>query len=344
MKEDVMKKSVSIGLSFILCLLALLAVSASAQDQELQDAEKKAAAEKALKDTREKALKDAQDKALKDTREKALKDAQDKALKVAEEEEIVKFKKELLNVVGEKIGFEMKVVKGAPYTATAEAETVQTLVDGNRIRNKTTTNVYRDSEGRTRRESLGKEQSVPTEVFISDPSSGVNYTLDARRHIAVKSQVKLTELDLEKMKYAAELEMKQLEIKRRARDSGQDAQAEDEEIAKKKRKPIVESLGQQLIEGVMCDGRRATSTIPAGAVGNDQPITILNEQWYSPELQVYVLTKQSDPRSGETVYRLTNINRGEPDHALFEVPADYTLRDQSTSLPLKKRKPPEEER
>jgi hypothetical protein len=249
-----------------------------------------------------------------------------------------KIRVEMLKMVGAKIGFETKVVKGAPYSATAEAETVQTLADRNRIRNKTTTLVYRDGEGRTRREVVGKEQSLPTEVFISDPASGVNYSLDTQRRVALKTQVNLQELDLEKMKFAAEMEMKQRELKRRTQASGQVMRAEDEEIVKKSQ-PIVESLGQQIIEGVLCEGRRATFTIPAGEAGNEQPITTVNEQWYSAELQVYVLTKQSDPRTGETIYRLSNINRGEPDRALFEVPADYIVTETSP-LPVKKKKRP----
>jgi hypothetical protein len=93
---------------------------------------------------------------------------------------------------------------------------------------------------------------------------------------------------------------------------------------------------------VLCEGKRTTSTIPAGAVGNELPITIVNEQWYSPELQVFVLTKQSDPRAGETIYRLTNINRSEPDRALFEVPADYNVIEKSAP-PVKKKKLPKEQ-
>jgi hypothetical protein len=112
---------------------------------------------------------------------------------------------------------------------------------------------------------------------------------------------------------------------------------------KKKRAPVIESLGQQLIEGVLCEGRRATSIIPAEQVGNELPITIVNEQWYSPELQVYVLTRQSDPRAGETIYRLTNINRGEPGRELFEVPADYTLKDGAALPATKAKRRPEEE-
>jgi hypothetical protein len=249
----------------------------------------------------------------------------------------------MLKLVASKIGFETKVVKGAPYSATAESETIQTLADGNRIRNKTTTLVYRDNEGRTRREVVGKEQSLATEIFISDPANAVNYALDTQGRVAVKSKVDLQVIELEKMKFAAEMQIKQREMKPPPPASGQVVRAEDEELAKKKRQPIVESLGQQVIEGVLCEGRRATSTIPAGAVGNDLPINIVNEQWHSPELQVFVLTKQSDPRSGETVYRLTNIIRSEPDRALFEVPADYNVKEASPFPVKKKKQPPQEQ-
>jgi hypothetical protein len=251
---------------------------------------------------------------------------------------------EMLKYIGEKISIETKVVKGAPYSATVEAETVQRLADGNRIRHMSTTLVYRDSGGRTRREVIGKEQNAATEIFISDPASGVNYALFADGRVAVKSQVNPQELELDKMKVLAAMEMKQQKMKPPPPASRVDVRPEDEELVKKKRGPVTESLGQQVIEGVLCEGKRATSTIPAGAVGNDLPITIVNEQWHSPELQVFVLTKQSDPRFGETIYRLTNITRSEPDRALFEVPADYNVKEASP-FPAKKKKmrPPEEQ-
>lgn len=91
----------------------------------------------------------------------------------------------------------------------------------------------------------------------------------------------------------------------------------------------IESLGRQTIEGVQADGRRTTITIPAGQAGNDLPMSIVVESWYSPELQTTVLFKRSDPRVGETVTRLTNINRSEPAPALFEAPADYKLTEHS---------------
>jgi hypothetical protein len=88
-----------------------------------------------------------------------------------------------------------------------------------------------------------------------------------------------------------------------------------------------ESLGKQMVEGVEAEGTRTTTTIPAGEIGNEQPINIVWEKWYSPELQTVVMSKHSDPLVGETTYRLTNINRGEPAHSLFEVPGDYTIKE-----------------
>ena len=79
------------------------------------------------------------------------------------------------------------------------------------------------------------------------------------------------------------------------------------------------------IEGVQAVGNRVAHTIPAGEIGNDRPIETLSERWYSQELQTVVMSKQIDPRMGETTYRLTNLNRAEPAHSLFEVPADYTV-------------------
>jgi hypothetical protein len=67
--------------------------------------------------------------------------------------------------------------------------------------------------------------------------------------------------------------------------------------------------------------------IPAGQVGNERPITIISEQWRSPDLNVLVMTHHADPRTGESSYRLTNIVRAEPDPSLFIVPADYTVKD-----------------
>jgi hypothetical protein len=97
-----------------------------------------------------------------------------------------------------------------------------------------------------------------------------------------------------------------------------------------------ESLGKQTIEGVEAEGTRSTATIAAGTIGNEMPISSVTERWYSAELQTVVMSKRSDPRFGETVYRLTNIQRGEQPASLFEVPPDYTVTENEL-LPMMKK-------
>ena len=99
-----------------------------------------------------------------------------------------------------------------------------------------------------------------------------------------------------------------------------------------------ESLGKQVVEGVEAEGTRTTLTIPAGEMGNEQPIQIVLEKWYSPELQAIVMSRNNDPLVGETIYRLTNINRSEPARSLFEVPADYTVKEMPGNMRYIRRK------
>jgi hypothetical protein len=251
------------------------------------------------------------------------------------------------------IRIEGGVVKNAPYSGQATTETTQQLSDGNRISRKTTSNLYRDSEGRTRREEtlgvMGAASSgepIQT-VFINDPVAQTSMVLDSRSktiHKMPNMQI-LTppppgspgafgatgsaaggvmaaaisaaplgavtmSTDMPVMKATAE--MNHLMIQKGVSPEG------DKNVQK-------ESLGTQMIEGVQAEGTRSTMTIPAGAIGNDLPIKIVSERWYSPELQTVVMSKHSDPRMGDTVYKLTGINRGDPPRALFEAPSDYTV-------------------
>jgi hypothetical protein len=82
-----------------------------------------------------------------------------------------------------------------------------------------------------------------------------------------------------------------------------------------------------MVEGVQAQGTRVTQTIPAGQIGNERPIEVISETWYSPDLKMTVMTRHSDPRTGEQMYRLTNIVRADPLRTLFEVPVDYTLNE-----------------
>ena len=260
---------------------------------------------------------------------------------------------EITQKMGMQLIFDAKVVKGAPYSANAEAETVQILADGNRIRNKAITTVYRDSEGRTRKEMAGQGAAANTQIFISDPVIGANYTLHSQQRVAVKQpgvQIKFASGSFNGKPVASRIgegdstakeEMNIAIAEKKMRMAKEAAEAkETAEVAfvrtqnpslnastSLRKGGVQESLGQQMIEGVMCEGKRTTITIAADTIGNDLPIHIVSEEWYSPELQVLVLTKHSDPRSGETIYRLTNISRSEQARALFEVPADYRVEE-----------------
>lgn len=239
--------------------------------------------------------------------------------------------------VASEMGFEGKLVKNAPYSAQAVTEITQTLNDGNRLVNKSSSLIYRDSEGRTRREhtlrSIGPFANSGSEpvrtIFINDPVAGVNYTLDTRTHVAHKSQpvrVELAGTPGERWAGPApHPEVFSLRAPAPAPAAGIATQfifrREDPENVS------TESLGKQVIEGVEAEGTRSTRIIPAGEIGNERPIQIVTERWYSPELQTVISSRHSDPLTGETVYRLTNISREEPARSLFEVPADYTVKE-----------------
>jgi hypothetical protein len=260
--------------------------------------------------------------------------------------------------VSSEISFDGQPVKGAPYSAQAVNETTQTLSDGNRIVNKSTSAVYRDSDGRTRREQtlrsfgpFAATGEAPQMVFISDPVAGVNYTLDARTHVARKMPAFRFEFKTAEPLRRGEGPSAGVMFERapgpppppgppdgegpgpdvftlRAPPPGNAADFVFKREGAKDKNLVTEKLGTQVIEGVAAEGTRDTITIPAGEIGNERAIEIINERWYSPELKTVVMTRHSDPRFGETVYRLTNISRTEPPHSLFEVPADYTLKDE----------------
>lgn len=252
--------------------------------------------------------------------------------------------------VASEMGLGGKVVKGSPYSAQAVTETVQTLADGNRIVRKTTSSVYRDGEGRTRQDqSVGNigPYAVAGEprqmIFINDPVSGVNYILDARDKTARKMNLPRV---IERIRKKADEEnAASTEVTVTTANGGANVTMEgprktpaqgdrfwvnegvERTFTVQLKEPKTESLGKQMFDGIEAEGTRETMTIAAGEIGNEQPINIVFERWYSAELQVVVMSKHTDPRVGENIYRLTGINRGEPAHTLFELPGDYTVKE-----------------
>jgi TonB family protein len=358
--------------------------------------------------------------------------------------------------VSSEMAFDSKVIKGAPFSADAVTETVQVLGDGNRITRTMTSKLYRDAEGRTRREQTlsgigawATTEDAPPTIFINDPVTGTNYVLNTatrtaqkamqfffKREESVASGDKGGEKNVNTFTYRTDSSKPEIRggvlngkalkkvqpaypavaraagaqgsvtvevtvdeqgnvVAARAVSghqllqpaaveaarqwsfsptllegkpvkvagtitfefalSGRDGEATQGGVvslphasnplpppggamammratvpvgAKEPSYPVSnESLGKQSFEGVEAEGKRTTVTIPAGTIGNERAIQIVQESWYSSELQTAVMTKHSDPRFGETTYRLTNISRSEPDHSLFEVPAGYKINE-----------------
>ena len=207
-----------------------------------------------------------------------------------------------------------KVVTGAPYSATAISETVQTLPDGNQISRKTQTLLFRDSQGRFRKEStvegVGPLASGQPKTFvvIHDPVAGKAYALDTTNKVAHELQRFSGHVGGGPGPGAPGLSER---LQERRNNAANEVQTED--------------LGKQTIGGIVAQGTRHTRTIPAGQIGNQKPITIVTETWYSNDLQVVVKRTHSDPRFGETTYTLSNIQQKEPDASLFSVPAGFTV-------------------
>ncbi len=219
--------------------------------------------------------------------------------------------REGIGFLGFEAGLGEKTVTGAPFTANFSTESSQTLADGNEIQHNSTGSIARDSQGRTRREmtlpaigafAVVNGESLSHVVFLKDPVAGTRYILEEDKKIA-----------------------QQMPDPSVARGAFRTKEFRNPEVAAEKSEVVTTSLGTQTIGGVSAQGTRYTRTIPAGAIGNTKPIVVVSERWYSPDLQMVVMTKRSDPRSGDTTFQMTDVQLGEPSASLFQVPPDYTV-------------------
>jgi hypothetical protein len=206
------------------------------------------------------------------------------------------------------------VVAGAPFSAVEVTETSQTLANGNAIQSRTQSNVYRDGMGRFRTETTINEtgsagaQTMRTMIRIHDPVAGVVRMLDPQNKTAHEMSIGPGGGPGPNGRGGM----------RPFQQAGRGAPRTDPNTA-------TETLAMQTINGLQASGSRLTRTIPAGQIGNSQPIQIVHETWTSADLKIPVMVKRTDPRSGTVTTQLTNINRSEPDASLFQVPADYTV-------------------
>ncbi len=242
------------------------------------------------------------------------------------------------------------VVKGAPFSAEAVSENVQTLADGNKISRSHTTKMFRDSEGRFRREGsstggsgygfttggsgLTSVYGFSETISIFDPVANVRFILNPASKTA--RQMKISPGIAESAVIVNGQGLSQTFKRQIETQAAQKSHIVvlpnltattigGSGIGNGRSAGKDESLGTRNIEGIEAEGTRTVTTIEAGTIGNERPIEIVYERWYSKELQLIVYSRHYDPRSGEQTYRLTNINRSEPDRSLFQPPADYKI-------------------
>jgi len=240
--------------------------------------------------------------------------------------------------------FVVPPVTGAAYSGEEVTERVQTLADGTHITQTTPgRRIFRDSQGRVRSErSFGvpgrPAAEAPRMIEITDPVAGLRYTLDEQKKVAHRSTL------------PQQNQPNGVAMQRNASGqwfSGSDAlppppppQPGGTAIAARVLGPPAqdgrpqpefknEPLGTQTLDGVLCEGRRTTTTYPVDFVGNDRPIVVTQEVWTSPELKMMILSMTNDPRSGENTFHILNLSRTEPDASLFQPPPDYSVVDDS---------------
>jgi hypothetical protein len=297
-----------------------------------------------------------------------------------------------------------RTVKDAPYSGQEINENTQVLGDGTRIRNENRTMVFRDSEGRVRRET-------GDHVTIWDPVASVNYTLNTKTmtgfkspmnalftraimaapggtvsaggfggramrgtlvegpsSVSVKDGVATVTRDGKTETFpvgpdgswqspdgklrgfskttvdgaAGHVGVREIELVEGAAIPPPDHLVMVDKIKAEAANIGVaytpgmrlrsvspnfknEDLGEQVMEGVKARGNRQTSVIEAGVIGNDRPLNTVSERWTSDELQTEVMTRRSDPRTGEMTFRLVNISRGEQPAYLFQPPSGYNI-------------------
>jgi hypothetical protein len=185
-------------------------------------------------------------------------------------------------------------VPNAPFSATVVVESARQLPDGATDRLKTISNIARDYTGRiyNERRSLvpGSFSGMPQllSAHVYDPETRLNSFLNPATRIARQSTVARAPATVPP-------------------ESGG------------------EDLGTQMMENVLVHGFRITMTVPANLSGTGKALVITHEYWYSDDLRLNLLIKHSDPRTGDQVMTVTQINRGEPNALIFEVPPDYKI-------------------
>ena len=217
-----------------------------------------------------------------------------------------------------------RIVTGVPFSAESITDVVQTAADGSHVKRTTTSVVARDSHGRTRYSqnlSLLLPGGPRVLTFIRDPVAGVRYLMDSRETVASREAIR-TPSPGPAVNQVWSPQDAAIKVARQSVKSLLDARSAGlSQTIRSEAAP----LGDQIVESVTASGARVRAVVPAGQIGNDKPLTFSSEAWYSADLGIIVMSKASDPITGDTNFRLTNLRRGEPSPDLFAVPAGYRI-------------------
>jgi hypothetical protein len=206
---------------------------------------------------------------------------------------------------------DVPLITGRPYSGTGR--TITYSPDGKNIDRSDSVRVYRDDQGRTRRESNGGKN-----ISIMDPVAGLAYTLSVENKTVLKRPLSPTLAERLSEMQRARMELVNEEARLITEGGRGGAQNS---------RPSTEDLGTHVVNGVSAQGARITKIIPTGTFGNDHDIKTSTERWVSNDLHVLVKSVYTDSRTGATVYDLLNIIQAAPDPALFQVPAGYTVQE-----------------
>jgi hypothetical protein len=228
------------------------------------------------------------------------------------------------------------VVPHAPYSAEEVEESANVASSGSSER--LVRKVYRDSKGRVRIEgplSLGVDDvRGPTVVQIFDVVSGWVYVLDSQAKVAHRYR-------------PGAVSTPQVHGRRFVEAStavpGQPARHSMVEVPEAEPgsdEPKVatlpvnvthasEDLGEKRVDGLLVRGVRY---ITPSVSDDGTRRTLTAEVWTSPELQVVVMSKFFNQQASDHVDRLVHLTRTEPEAALFEVPAEYQIHEETTDF------------
>ena len=237
------------------------------------------------------------------------------------------------------------VTTGQPYSCEQISQHTQTLNDGTNIADgKTIVRMYRDSAGRTRTERplvispAGADgPEAPMMIEISDPVAGYRYMLDTSRKTVHRSALPAAHVTA-----AAPLPANRVLESRVGTFGMVGAVPLQAPPGSRPARPEIanEDLGTKSIDGNLAEGRRTTMTFAVGSIGNDRPVVVTNETWFSTELRLALLTTNHDPRHGDNITSIENLSRTEPDPSLFQIPSDYEVADDSGPMMIQAAPPP----